>query len=112
MASFSSECESVTQGSRAVVVRVVLKRTRTMIGFLALLGASLGGLAGMGPWVIAICSLALAAASRARYDELYVRAERIGLSAIASTTTLKSVLNAAIASTLAFGGGILLRLLN
>ena len=94
-----------------VCARRARSDTRCMIGFLALLGASLAGLAGMGPWVIAICAVALAAASRAKYDVLYLRVENMGLSTLASTTTLKSMLNATVASTVAFGGGLLLRLL-
>ena len=112
MKAFQSKAESATKSVRAAYVRVVLRWTRAMIGFCALLGATLCGLAGMAPWPIAIATLALAAASRSKYDELYLHAERSGLSALTSSTTLKSISNAAIASTAAFGGGLLLRLLS
>lgn len=82
-----------------------------MIGFAALLGATLCGLAGLGPWTIAISTLALAASSRSKYEEFYLRAEQAGQSALANSTAVKSLTNAAIASTVAFGGGVLLRLL-
>lgn len=81
-----------------------------MAAFLAILGATFSGLGGLGPWSIALAALALWASSRAEYAALYGEAERAGLTAIAANTSLKSFANAVIATSAAFGGGVLLRL--
>ena len=112
MKMWLSKSESATSAIRAAyTVRVVLERTRTMIGFLALFGATLAGLGGMGPWVIVVAAVSLAAASRADFDALYIQAESAGLTSEKAATSVRSVAHAVVAATGAFSGGLILRLI-
>jgi hypothetical protein len=80
------------------------------IGYLAVLGASLGGYAGLGPWVIAVAAIALASVSRAQYSGLYERGRDLGLPHIVDAVMLRSFGNALVAAAIAYGGGWLLRI--
>lgn len=82
-----------------------------MIGYLAVFGSSLGGYAGLGPWVIAVAAIALASVSRAHYSELYERGRDLGLLQAIDAVMLRSFGNALLAAGVAYGGGWLLRLI-
>lgn len=82
-----------------------------MLGYLAVFGASLAGYAGLGPWVIAIAAVALASVSRAQYSDLYERGRELGLVSIVDFVMLRSLGNALLAGGIAYGGGLLLRIL-
>jgi hypothetical protein len=82
-----------------------------LIGYLAVFGSSLGGYAGLGPWVIAVAAIALASVSRAQYSELYERGRGLGLLDSIDTVMLRSFGNALLAAGVAYGGGWLLRVL-
>ena|SRR5436190_10248724 len=81
------------------------------LGYLATLGASLGGYAGLGPWVIAIAAIGLASVSRAQYSDLYERGRDFGLIGIIDTVMLRSFGNALVAAGIAYVGGWVLRVI-
>jgi hypothetical protein len=81
------------------------------LGYLAVLGSSLAGYSGLGPWVIAVGAIALASVSRAQYSELYERSRDMGLARVVNSTTLRSLGNALVASSAAYVGGWALRLM-
>ena len=81
------------------------------LGYLAVLGASLGGYAGLGPWVIAVSAIALASVSRAQYSDLYERGRDLGLLHIIDAVMLRSFGNALLAAGAAYGGGWMLRII-
>ena len=79
------------------------------LGYLAILGASLAGYAGLGPWVVAVAAIALASLSRADHGLTYERGRELSLYRIIDSVMLRSLCNAAIASTAAYGFGWLMR---
>lgn len=82
-----------------------------MISYLAILGAALGGLGGLQPWIIAASAIALASLSYTEHSHLYDRGHALGLSRLVNTTLLKSFGNGLLASGGAYGIGWVLRLL-
>jgi hypothetical protein len=81
------------------------------LGYLGVFGASLGGFAGLGPWVIAVSAIALASVSRAQYPDLYERGRDVGLYRIIDAIMLRSFGNALVAAGAAYGGGLLFRVI-
>lgn len=112
MRRFEIVSDSDKQKIRAAsIVRVVLRRVESMISYVALYGVALSGYAGIGPWVIAIITLALAAMSYAQYEHLHSRAFDRGMSEISRSTVLQSLGNAFIASAAAYSVGVIFRLI-
>jgi len=81
------------------------------LGYLAILGVSLAGYAGLGPWVIAAAAVALSSLSRAEHGPTYERGRALGLHAILDSVMLRSALNGVIASAAAYGFGWLMRII-
>ena len=82
-----------------------------MVGFLTIFGACLAGYANLGPWVIAVASLGLLALSYHERQGLLRRATELGLHDAAETSLLGSLFNALSATAVAYGFGLLLRLI-
>lgn len=82
-----------------------------MLGYLAILGATLSGLAGLPPWTIAAATIALTSLSYAEHHRLYERGQELGLSALLDSVLLRSMFNGLIASGVAYGGGWVIRVL-
>lgn len=80
-----------------------------LIAYFAILGVALAGFGNMGPWVVAIGAIALASVSQARFGDLYRRGREAGLSAAVDSTMLRSLGNALLASSAAYGLGLVLR---
>ena len=76
-----------------------------LLGYLAVFCSSLGGYSGIGPWVIAIAAIALAAVSRTQYSDHYERGRDLGPLRVIDATMLRSFGNALVASGIAYGGG-------
>lgn len=91
--------------------RVAADKRRNVFGYIAILGATLSGYAGLQPWAIAAAAIALASLSYAQYGQLYKRAQDLGFSDIADGVMLRSFLNALIAAGGAYGMGWLLRVM-
>lgn len=81
-----------------------------MLAYLAILGAAIAGFAGVQPWAIAAAAIALASISYADHGHLYERGRDLGLTRVVNGVMLRSLANALIASTIAYAGGWLLRL--
>lgn len=81
------------------------------LGYFAVFGASLGGYAGLGPWVIAIAAIALASVSRTQYSDIYERGRDLGLLHTIDAIMLRSFGNALLAAGVAYGGGWMLRVI-
>lgn len=112
MGRLSRTIESANHTMRAArPVRVVLERTRNVIGYIAIFGAVICGYASVGAWAIAISALALASLSQAQYSGLYRRTAELGLGSFGFSVAMKSFGNALLASGGAYLGGVLLRLL-
>lgn len=90
-------------------MRVAAGLEMHMIGFLAVFSSALSGYAGIGVWAIAASALALAALSQAEYTPLYKRAREHGLTDVAQTTIVQSLLNALAASGGAYLVGMVVR---
>lgn len=103
--------ESGMQGRAASTVRVAAGPRSDVLGFLSTFAAALAGFTGTGVWAIAGCSIALASLSYAEHSELYRRGQDLGLTQLLRATALRSYGNALLASTGAYVGGYLLRLL-
>ena len=86
------------------------RRAWQLARLLAVFGASLGGYAGLGPWVIAVAAIALASVSRAQYSDLYERGRDLGLLHVIDATMLRSFGNALACRGIAYGGGWVLRM--
>lgn len=80
-----------------------------LLGYLAVFGSSLGGYAGLGPWVIAVAAIALASISYGEHARTYERGREFGIYEIVDSTTVRSVCNAVIASAAAYAFGWLMR---
>jgi hypothetical protein len=112
MRQYSTAIESGKQDTRAAnTVRVALERTRTLIGFIAILGAAISGYASLNPLLVAASAIALAALSQAEYGGLYRRAAELGHGSIGFSVAMRSFANALLASGGAYLGGALIRLL-
>ena len=92
-------------------MRVVLGRVKSMISYVALYGVALSGYAGVGPWVIGIITLALAALSYAERSHLHARAIDHGMVDASRSTVLQSFGNALVASGAAYFVGVIFRLI-
>lgn len=90
---------------------VATKGNRSVFAYLAILGATLSGYAGVQPWAIAAAAIALASLSYAEYGRLYRRGQEVGLSEVVDSVILRSFLNALIAAGGAYGLGWLLRII-
>jgi hypothetical protein len=83
-----------------------------VLGFLAILAAALCGLAGAPAWSIPVAAIALASVSYARHYLLFRRAANLGLQDAIDQTLLRSLINALVASTMAYGCGLVFRFLS
>lgn len=112
MRRFESVSDSDKQRiGAASIVRVVLGRVKSMISYVALYGVALSGYAGVGPWVIGIITLALAAFSYAEHSQLHARALDGGHIEASRSTIFHSLGNALVASGAAYAVGIIFRLI-
>ena len=112
MRRFEIVSDSDKQKIRAAsIVRVVLGRVESMISYVALYGVALSGYAGIGPWVIGVITLALAALSYSDHGHLHARALEIGMTEASRSTILQSLGNALMASGAAYAVGVIFRLL-
>jgi hypothetical protein len=76
-----------------------------MLGYLAILGASLCGLAQLSAWTIGIAAIALMSISHAQYERTIFRARDAGLVGDRDYTLAWSALHALAASAAAYAGG-------
>ena len=81
-----------------------------LLGYLAILGSSVAGFADVGPWAIAAAAIALTALSYARHELLYDFAREIEFRVV-DLILLRSLGNALISASLAYGFGWLLRVI-
>lgn len=65
-----------------------------MLAYLAILGATVSGYAGVKPWVIAAVAIALASISYVQHAHLYERGRELGLVSLLDSTLLRSLGNA------------------
>ena len=89
----------------------VTAKVHDMLAYLTILTASITGLAGGPPWVIAVTAIMLSSLSYLRYGHLYERARDAGLYSLADETVLRSIFNAVVATGSAYGFGWLLRII-
>ncbi len=80
-----------------------------MLAYLAVLGASLAGFAGVPPWAVAAAAIALASISYAQHAPLYERGRDLGLSGAVNAILLRSFVNGLLAAGLAYVVGMGLR---
>ena len=83
-----------------------------MLGFLAIMAVALCGLAGAPAWTVPVAAISLASVSYARHYLLFRRAANIGLQDAIDQTLARSLVNALIASTMAYGCGLVFRVLS
>ena len=83
-----------------------------MLGFLAILAAALCGLAGAPAWSVPVAAISLASVSYARHYLLFRRAANLGLQDAIDQTLVRSLINALVASTMAYGCGLVFRFLS
>ena len=89
----------------------VTARTFPMLAYLTILTASIAGLAGGPPWVIAATAIMLSSLSYLRYGHLYERGRDAGLFSLVDETVVRSIFNAVVATGSAYGFGWLLRII-
>ena len=95
---------------KAVAPRArVTARGSQLIAYLAILGAALSGYAGLQLWAIAAAAIALASLSYAEHYRLYERANEMGYTSLVDGVLLRSLGNALIATSGAYGLGFVLR---
>lgn len=83
-----------------------------MIVFLALLGTLLCGLAGLGPWVIAIAAVSIMASYRAVFSKLYQSPKDTPEKVMqVRVTTFMTVVNAIVGPSVAYGAGLALKMI-
>lgn len=80
-----------------------------MIAYLAIFCVGLAGYAGVSPWAISAAALALASLSYAEHGRIYERSRELGIYRIIDSVMVRSLRNAVIASTAAYGFGWLMR---
>ena len=83
-----------------------------MLGFLAIMAVALCGLAGAPAWTVPVAAISLASVSYARHYLLFRRAANIGMQDAIDQTLARSLVNALIASTMAYGSGLVFRVLS
>lgn len=81
----------------------------TLLGYFAIFGTSLAAYSGVGPWVIAAGTIALASVSRAENGTVYQRGRTLSLNGLLDTAMLRSIFNGIVASTAVYGFGWLMR---
>jgi hypothetical protein len=81
-----------------------------MLAYLTIFSASIAGFASAPAWVILLASIALVSLSFAEHYRLYQRNSGLGMTELVDTTLLGSLINALVASSLAFGAGVALRI--
>jgi hypothetical protein len=82
-----------------------------LLGYLAILSASLAGYAGVGAWIIAMAAIALAALSRAEHGVTYERSQELSVQGIVTSAIARSMLNGIVASAAAYGFGWVMRVI-
>jgi hypothetical protein len=82
-----------------------------MLAYLAIVGASLAGYAGLPPWTMAATVIVLSSISYTEHGRSYERARNMRLFEIVDAVMLRSVFNAVLASLAAYGFGYFLRLI-
>jgi hypothetical protein len=82
-----------------------------LLGYLAILGASLAGYAGVGAWIIAVAAIALAALSRAEHGVTYERGRELSLHGVIDSAIVRSLFNGTVASAAAYGFGLVMRII-
>jgi hypothetical protein len=83
-----------------------------VLGFLAILAVALCGLADAPAWTVPVAAISLASASYARHYVLFRRAASLGLQDAIDQTVVRSLVNALVASTMAYGCGLVFRFLS
>ena len=83
-----------------------------MLGFLAIMVVALCGLAGAPAWTVLVAAISLASLSYARHYVLFRRAANVGMQDEIDQTLVRSLLNALVASTMAYGCGLVFRVLS
>jgi len=82
-----------------------------MLDFLLIFGAALCGFVHAPLWVVLAASGGLFAMSYARHHRVYDRGLQLGMGGLMARAALSSGWNAVAASGMAFGGGMVVRLL-
>ncbi|MGE0626295.1 MAG: hypothetical protein AB7O43_00620 [Hyphomicrobiaceae bacterium] len=80
-----------------------------MLAYLAIFGTSLAGYAGVPPYAIAACGIALASISYAEHAHLYERGRTLGLGRVLNGVVIRSLCNGLLAAGMAYGVGVGLR---
>jgi hypothetical protein len=83
-----------------------------VLGFLAIMAIAVCGLAGAPAWTVPVAAISLASLSYARHYVLFRRAANVGMHDEIDQTLVRSLLNALFASTMAYGCGLVLRVLS
>jgi hypothetical protein len=83
-----------------------------VLGFLAIMAAAFCGLAGAPIWAVPVAAISLASLSYARHYFLFRRAANVGMQDAIDQTLVRSLLNALVASTMAYGCGLVFRVLS
>jgi hypothetical protein len=83
-----------------------------VLGFFAVMAVALCGLAGTPAWTVPVAAISLASVSYARHHLLFRRAANIGMQDAIDQTLAQSLVNALIASTMAYGCGLVFRVLS
>lgn len=83
-----------------------------MLGFIAIMTVALCGLAGAPAWTVPVAAISLASVSYARHYMLFRRAANVGMQDSIDQTLARSLVNALIASTMAYGCGLAFRVLS
>ena len=83
-----------------------------VLAFVTILAVALCGLAGAPAWSVLVAAISLASVSYARHYMLFRRAAAPGLQDAIDHTLIRSLVNAVIASTMAYGCGLAFRFLS
>ena len=83
-----------------------------VLALLAILVVALCGLAGAPAWTVPVAAISLASVSYARHYMLFRRAANLGLQDAIDHTLVGSLMNALVASTMAYGCGLAFRFLS
>jgi hypothetical protein len=83
-----------------------------VLGFLAIMAIALCGLAGAPAWTVPVAAISLASLSYARHYLLFRRAANVGMQEAIDQTLARSLVNALVASTMAYGCGLAFRFLS
>jgi hypothetical protein len=98
-------------GDRTCWVRAWRSKDAPLLAYLLIFGASICGFAGVTAWIVPIGALGLASISAVEHRQLYRKARDIGLAEIADETLLGSVWNGLLATSVAYGGGVVFHFL-